>query len=115
MFFAIAGFRDRAEKAMSVVRFVVVAVLFIGLLFISLDNADTVTLRFFHLGQLQAPLVFVVLCAFAIGAALGLASGALRTVRVRRELKQLRREVKLRDGSVHSTPREPAMPPRDAV
>jgi uncharacterized integral membrane protein len=98
---------------MSVVRFVVVAILFIGLLFISLDNADTVTLRFFRLGQLQAPLIFIVLCAFAIGAALGLASGALRTARVKRELRQLRREAKQRDDAAR-TPRT-VTPPMDAV
>ncbi|MEP7062800.1 MAG: LapA family protein [Betaproteobacteria bacterium] len=99
---------------MSVVRFVVIAVLFIGLLFISLDNADTVTLRFFHLGQLQAPLIFVVLCAFAVGVALGLASGALRTARVKRELKQARREMKLRDDAARTSAQR-TMPPMDAV
>lgn len=99
---------------MSVVRFVVVAVLFIGLLFLSLDNADSVTLRFFHVAQLQAPLVFVLLCAFAIGVALGLTAGVLRTVRVKRELKQLRREIRQRDAA-GSGAQVPVMPPFDAV
>ena len=99
---------------MGVVRFVVIAILFIGLLFISLDNADNVTLRFFHLGQLQAPLIFVVLCAFAIGVALGLASGALRTARVKRELKHVRREMKLRDDTARTSSPRP-VPPMDAV
>ncbi len=100
---------------MSVVRFVIVAILFIGLLFVSLDNADPVTLRFFHVGQLQAPLIFVVLCAFAIGAALGLAAGVLRTARVKRELTRLRREVKQRDEAARSGALHPVTPPLDAV
>src|SRR5665213_3037950 len=99
---------------MNVVRFVIVAVLFLGLLFLSLDNADTVTLRFFHVGQLQAPLILVVLCAFAIGAALGLMAGVLRTARVKRELRQLRRETKLRDDAARDGTRVPAHPPLDA-
>lgn len=90
---------------MSVVRFVIVAILFVGLLFISLDNADLVTLRLFHVWQVEAPLIFVVLCAFAVGVALGLSAGALRTARVKRELRQLRREQ--RTGSA----REPVAPP----
>lgn len=100
---------------MSVVRFVIVAILFIGLLFLSLDNADSVTLRFFHIGEFQAPLIFVVLCAFAIGAALGLTAGVLRTARVKRELKQARRELKLRDDAARTTIRTPVAPPMDAV
>ncbi len=78
---------------MSVLRFVVVAVLFIALLFVSLDNAELVTLRFFRVYSLEAPLIFVVLCAFALGAALGLTAGALRTAGVRRELRRVRREA----------------------
>ncbi len=100
---------------MSVVRFIIVAVMFIGMLFLALDNADTVTLRFFHVKEIQAPLIFVVLCALAIGAALGLAAGALRTARVRRELNALRHEVRKRDDLARGGAREHAMPPMDAI
>jgi uncharacterized integral membrane protein len=81
---------------MGVVRFIVVAVVFIALLFVSLDNAEMVTLRFFRIYTLEAPLIFVVLCSFAVGAALGLAAGALRTARARRELRRARRELDTR-------------------
>ena len=100
---------------MSVVRFIIVAVLFIGVLFLALDNADTVTLRFFHVKEIQAPLIFVVLCALAIGAALGLAAGALRTARVRRELNALRRDQRKRDDVARAGSREHATPPMDAI
>jgi len=116
LFFAIVLQDERAEGTMSIVRFIIVAIVFIGLLFLSLANADTVTLRFFNLGQLQAPLIFVVLCAFAIGVALGLAAGVLRTARVKRELKQLRREVREREEFARTTAmRAPTTPPLDAV
>ncbi len=77
---------------MSVVRWIVGATIFLGLLFLSLDNADTVTLRFFRVVSWQAPLVFVVFSAFAIGVALGLLAGALRASRLKRQLNRLRRE-----------------------
>jgi uncharacterized integral membrane protein len=80
------------------VRFIVFAVLFIALLFVSLDNAGMVTLRLFRLYELQAPLIVVVLCAFAIGAALGLAVGVLRAARVKRELRKLKREIAAREA-----------------
>ncbi|HEX6136968.1 MAG TPA: LapA family protein [Casimicrobiaceae bacterium] len=77
---------------MSVLRWIVIAIVFIALLFISLQNADPVTLRVFTLYAWQAPLVFVVLIAFASGVALGLLAGAIKVVRLKRQLARLRRE-----------------------
>ena len=77
---------------MTVVRSIVASVIFIALLFISLQNADPVTLRFFTLYTWQAPLVFVVLIAFASGVALGLLAGAIKVVRLKRQVHRLRRE-----------------------
>ena len=77
---------------MSVVRWIFVAIVFIALLFISLQNADPVTLRLFTFYQWQAPLVFVVLIAFASGVALGLLAGAIKVVRLKRQLARVRRE-----------------------
>ena len=78
---------------MGVVRWIVGGAVFVALLFLSLDNADPVTLRFFRVATWQAPLVFVVLVVFVAGIALGLTAGALRNVRLRRQLKRMRREV----------------------
>ena len=77
---------------MSVVRWIFVAIVFITLLFISLQNADPVTLRLFTLYEWQAPLVFVVLIAFASGVALGLLAGAIKVVRLKRQVARMRRE-----------------------
>ena len=78
---------------MSVVRWLVGAALFLALLFLSLDNAEVVTLRFFRVATWQAPLVFVVFVTFVAGVAIGLAAGALRNTRLKRQLKRMRREA----------------------
>jgi uncharacterized integral membrane protein len=104
---------------MSVVRWIVGATIFLGLLFISLDNADTVTLRFFRVASWQAPLVFVVFSAFAVGVALGLLAGVLRASRLKRQLSRLRRERRSVPTSPgpHGAPPSPRtnLPPPDVV
>src|SRR5690348_7038079 len=65
---------------MSLLRWIVIAVVFVVLLFVSLQNAQTVTLQVFDLYSWQAPLVFVILIAFATGVALGLLAGAIKIV-----------------------------------
>jgi lipopolysaccharide assembly protein A len=77
---------------MALVRWIVGAVIFVALLFLSLQNAELVTLKFYQWWSWQAPLIFVVLIAFAIGVAAGLLAGAMRTARLKRQLTRLRRE-----------------------
>ena len=77
---------------MSVLRWIVFAAVFIVLLFISLQNAQPVTLAFFNLASWQAPLVFVILVAFATGVALGLLASAIKVVRLKRQVARMRRE-----------------------
>ncbi len=77
---------------MQVVRWIVGSVLFLALLFLSLQNSDVVTLKFYHWWSWQAPLIFIVFSAFALGVAAGLLTGAMRTARLRRQLSRLRRE-----------------------
>ncbi len=84
---------------MQVLRWVVGSVIFLALLFLSLQNSDLVTLKFYHWWSWQAPLIFVVLIAFAIGAAAGLLAGAMRSARLSRQLNRLRREQRHRDGA----------------
>ncbi len=101
---------------MSIVRFIVVAFVFIVLLLVSLDNAQTVTLRFFRLYSLEAPLVFVVLCTFVAGTTLGLIAGALRNARLKRELRRLRRSTARRDDAdAAGDAALPMAPPFDAL
>jgi uncharacterized integral membrane protein len=77
---------------MQTVRWIIAAVVFVALLYLSLQNSDPATLKFFNLATWQAPLVVVVFVAFAAGVALGLLAGALRASRLKRQLNRLRRE-----------------------
>jgi lipopolysaccharide assembly protein A len=77
---------------MQVLRWVVGSTLFLAFLFLSLQNSELVTLKFYHWWSWQAPLIFVVLIAFALGAAAGLLAGAFRSARLSRQLSRLRRE-----------------------
>lgn len=91
---------------MQLLRWVIGALLFLVLLLFALQNSDPVTLRFYHWWSWQAPLVFVVLLAFAVGAACGLLAGALRAARLKRQLARSRRG---------RTREKATTPPRDAV
>jgi uncharacterized integral membrane protein len=83
---------------MSFVRFVILAAVFIVLLFISLQNARTVELHFFNVATWEAPLVFVILVAFAVGVALGLLASTVQVVRLKRQLARVRREHQRADA-----------------
>ena len=52
---------------MQALRWIVGSTLFLALLFLSLQNSELVTLKFYHWWSWQAPLIFVVLIAFALG------------------------------------------------
>ena len=80
---------------MQTVRWIIAATVFLALLFLSLQNAETVTVRVFNFASLQAPLIFIVLIAFAAGVAAGLLAGALRASRLKRQLNKLRRDQRL--------------------
>ena len=45
---------------MTIIRWLVGSLLFVALLFLSLQNSELVTLRFYHWFSWQAPLIFVV-------------------------------------------------------
>ncbi|HSN46549.1 MAG TPA: LapA family protein [Casimicrobiaceae bacterium] len=85
------------EKPMSVLRWVLGALLFVALLFLALQNTEPVTLKFYQWWSWQAPLIFMLLIAFAIGVAAGLLAGALRSARLKRQLNRLRRRQDRRD------------------
>jgi len=84
---------------MRILRWIFGVALFIALLFLSLQNREVVTLKFYYWWSWQAPLIFVVFVAFAIGVAVGLSAGALRSMRLSRQVGKLRREQRGRDAS----------------
>ena len=78
---------------MALVRWLVGVTLFVALLFLALQNDELVTVRFYHWSW-PAPLIFLILIAFAAGAAAGLLAGLFRSARLKRQLIRLRREVR---------------------
>ena len=84
---------------MQVLRWIVGSLIFLALLFLSLQNSEPATLKFYHWWSWQAPLIFVVLIAFAAGAAAGLLAGAVRSARLSRQLNRLRREQRHREST----------------
>jgi uncharacterized integral membrane protein len=82
------------------------AAVFVVALLFALKNADPVTLQFYFDRSWQAPLVFVVLASFAVGALFGVAACVPSLVRQRRELAGLQKELHLR--AAETGPREPA-------
>jgi len=97
---------------MHIVRWIVGVLLFLALLFLSLQNSELVTLKFYHWWSWEAPLVFIVLIAFAIGVAAGLLAGALRASRFKRELNRMKRADRTAAAAASTTPR--AWPPTGA-
>ncbi|HEY1326164.1 MAG TPA: LapA family protein [Casimicrobiaceae bacterium] len=77
---------------MRLIRWIAGAIVFLILLLLALQNADPVSLRFFDVGTLDAPLIFVVLVAFAIGVGCGLLAGAVKVARLSRQLARARRD-----------------------
>jgi putative membrane protein len=77
---------------MALARWAVGFVVLILLLFLSLQNAEIVTVRFYNWFSWQAPLIFLLLVAFAIGVLAGLLAGFVRMTRLKRQLSKLRRD-----------------------
>lgn len=77
---------------MTLLRWTVGGILFVALLFLSLQNSELVTVRFYHWFSWQAPLIFLLLVAFAAGVAAGLLAGLTRSARLKRQLARLRKE-----------------------
>lgn len=96
---------------MTVLWWILISVVFLALLFISLQNADPVTVRVFTYYSWQAPLVFVVLIAFAAGVALGLLAAALKVARLKRQVSKLRREQRAQPTAPLTHPQAPGTGP----
>lgn len=68
--------------------------LFLMALGFALKNSDSITLHYFLGYQWQAPLVLVLMVAFCLGTAAGIAATLGLVFKQRREIQQLRREIK---------------------
>jgi uncharacterized integral membrane protein len=79
---------------MALLRWIVGGVLFVALLFLALQNSELATVRFYHWFSWQAPLIFLLLTAFAAGVVAGLLAGFSRAARLKRQLARLRKEMR---------------------
>ena len=84
---------------MRIVTWAIRLALFVLLVAFAAKNVEPVRLRFYFDLELQAPLVLVLLAAFAVGALFGVAALVGTLLRQRREISVLKR------------PAEPAPPP----
>ncbi len=100
---------------MQALRWIVGATLFVALLFLAFQNADSVTLKFYGVWSWQAPLIVIVFVVFAIGVASGLLAGAMRAARLKRQLNRLRREQRKRDAPPVTRPPVDAGAPLDGI
>ena len=65
---------------------------FVALTF-AVKNTDIVTVRYYLGLEWQAPMIFVLLVVFCLGAVAGVVAGLGYVVRLRREVMRLRRQV----------------------
>ena len=72
--------------------------LFLVLLGFAIKNTDPVAVRFYLGGAWEAPLVFVLLVAFVVGAAAGVMASLGVVFRKRREIAGLRKELRARSA-----------------
>ncbi len=81
------------KKLIWLLRWILRAAIFFALLVFALNNQTPVTLRFFDDYQWSAPLVFVVLAAFALGLALGILVMLPRWLGQRHAARKARRQL----------------------
>ena len=83
---------------MQALRWIVGSTLFLALLFLSLQNSELVTLKFYHWWSWQAPLIVIIFASFACGAVFGILALLATLLRQRREIARLKRAARLRDA-----------------
>lgn len=81
------------------------ALFFIALTF-AVKNTDSVTVRYYLGAQWQAPLIFVILVVFCLGAAAGVIVSLGPVIRLRREVARLRKQAP--SAITHDAPAAPA-------
>ena len=85
---------------------VLTPLLFLFFVTLALKNLDAVPVRYFLGYEWRAPLIFVLLVFFVVGAVLGVVATLGHIVRQRREIALLKREL----NTLREPAREPAPP-----
>ena len=79
---------------MKIVFLIIKVLLFTAALTFAVKNTDVVTVRYYLGMQWQAPLIFVILMVFCLGAVAGVFASLAHIVRLRRDISRLRKENK---------------------
>ena len=77
----------------------------------AVKNTDLVTVRYYLGLQWQAPLIFVILVVFCVGAVAGVFASLAHMVRLRRDISRLRKEITLAKATEKSIDTLSAAPP----
>ena len=96
---------------MRYVLWVVKLVLFAVALTFAIKNTDPVAVRYFLGQEWRAPLIFVLLVFFCMGAALGLLAALVQIMRQRREISTLKRALDVRSPAPAPAPAPTPQPP----
>jgi putative membrane protein len=89
--------------------------IFVILLSFALQNTAIVTLNTFLGYHWQAPLIFIMLTCFVIGAVFGVLASLTYVIKLRRELTSARKELKNRMPTSQAPVEYILEPPRDAL
>jgi lipopolysaccharide assembly protein A len=93
-----------SSTAMRYVLWVFKLALFALALTFAVKNTDPVAVRYFLGHEWRTPLIFVLLLAFCVGAALGVLGALGQILRQRREISSLKRELQAHDASTSAPP-----------
>jgi len=95
---------------MQYLMWIIKVALFLLILSFAIVNTDPVTVRYYLGYRWEAPLVVVLLVAVCAGALVGLLTGLFQTLRLRREIAALKREL-----DAARPPDTPVLPPSDLL
>ena len=102
---------DGRNELMRYLRWVLLAVVFLLLFGLSLENTDTVALRYFLGWRWDAPLSLLLFVFFVAGVVLGLLAGMGWVYRLRRELVRTKRELRARPEAADAAGAAVDLPP----
>jgi putative membrane protein len=95
---------------MQYLMWIIKVALFLLILSFAIVNTDLVTVRYYLGHHWEAPLVVVLLVAVCAGTVVGLLTGLFQTLRLRREIAALKREL-----VAARKPDAPVLPPSDLL
>lgn len=89
---------------MKTIFWIIKLLLFLIALTFAVKNTDVVTVRYYLGMQWQAPLIFVILLVFCVGAVAGVFASLGHIVRLRREQSRLRKALNAANTAEKSLP-----------